>query len=341
MAAAAHIAEVMVAVRARIKTLEGQFAAPGLDVEIGNPAGFSAPSGNSAKHLITLFLYRIEPDHAAYLSSPERGMAVKLRVMINVYGVKSTGSGESAATTELRILSEIMRLFMEEPVFGPIKVKDTPPIGAMLPFVTQGIEVEAQQLSLDMEEINHIWTTQGETPFRTALVYSFNYGVVAPKSPKDDGPPVLRTEMARLTGPGGPDDTGVYPDLPDAELDSDDLMMGALAFRSVVDTNVELSANLTLEPAVGLVEVPLLLVTEQGGDFAVTIEILNPASGTWQFVPAPVVGNPPQPDGRQITAVPRAGLGGGGASAGWHIGLDRRARRGRSVPIVRSKHRRA
>ncbi len=314
MAVAAHIAEVMTEVRARIKSLETGFTPPGLDVEIGNPATFAAPGFSKPNHLVTLFLYRIEPDHSAYLASPERGMVVKLKVLINVYGKKINSSQESAETTELRVLSEIMRLFMEAPTIGPIKVKDTPPVGAMLPFVTQGITVEAQQLSLDMEEINHIWTTQGDTPFRTALVYSFNYGVVAPKKPKDEGPPVLRTQMAKLGGPTGPNDMGIYPDLPGSEEDEEKLKLGALAFKIGTGANVKLSPSLIRQPVVGNIEPSLLLITEDGGDFDIVVEKLKPLDGTWTAVPVPHAGNPPAPvDARKISAVRRNSLLSGAA----------------------------
>lgn len=314
MAVAAHIAEVMTAVRVRIKSLDTGFTPPGLDVEIGNPATFAAPGFTNPNHLVTLFLYRIEPDHSSYLSSPERGMAVKLKVLINVYGKKINSSQESAETTELRILSEIMRLFMEATTIGPIKVKDTPPVGAMLPFVTQGITVDVQQLSLDMEEINHIWTTQGDTPFRTALVYSFNYGVVAPKKPKDEGPPVLRTEMARLGGPTGPNDMGIYPDLPDPEKDEEKLKFGALAFKTGTGANVKLSPSLTRSPVAGNIKPSLLLITEDGGNFDIVVEKLKPSEGTWIAVPVPQAGNPPSPvHDRWITAVRRDSLAPGAA----------------------------
>ena len=307
MAVAAHIAEVMTAVRTRIKTLESVFAQPGLDVEIGHPASFSQPTGPQAKHLVTLFVYRIEPDHAAYLASPERGMAVKLRVMINVYAVSDGNIQESAGTTELRVLSEIMRLLMDKDPIGTVKVKDTAPIGAMQPMVTQGITVEAQQLSLDMEEINHIWTTQGDTPFRTALIYSFNYGVVAPKHPSDEGPPVLRTEMAKSTGPVDDQDMGIYPDLPDPEQDKGEPKLGALAFKEGAGAAAVLKPSLVTAPAPQFLAA-LLLVTEETVDFEVSVERFVPASGTWQAVPPAQVGNPPAAESRTITSHRRDSL---------------------------------
>lgn len=284
-----HIADVMIAVRERIKAHLATFGeagvGPGVDVEINNPAGTNIPTGTNAKNLVTLFLYRIEPDHAAYLSTPERGLVVRLKVMINVYGVQTSVSGESARTTELRVLSEILRLFMEHPQFGPIRVKGTTPTGVMQSMASQGPMIEAQPLSLDMEEINHIWTTQGDAAFRTALVYSFNYGVVAPKAPKDEGPPVLRTEAVVTPDFTGPPVTPV-------------VRFGALAFRS----GAVLTPTLSRALGAGVLRPGLVLVTEEGGTFDIVVEKFRASDGTWQLVLAPAT------ESRKIDAHVRADL---------------------------------
>lgn len=268
MAGAAHIAEVMNEVRKRILTIKSLFAPIQLNVEIANPAQFHPRAADADAHLVTLFLYRIEPDHAALLSTPERGMAVRLKVMITVYGGQADGVEESIGTLEMRILSHIMRLFMEQPKLGPIKVKETLPLGPIAAFVTQGVTVEAQQLSLDMEEVNHIWTTQGDTPFRTSLVYSFNYALVVPATPKDIGPPVLATESSATPN--------FAPDAAPAQVN-----LGALALRLFDNGVVKLVPTVSIVPALGNISVPLLLVTEEAATFNLTVEKLNAADGTW------------------------------------------------------------
>lgn len=269
MAGSAHIAEVMEAVRARILTLKTIDGLTDLAVEIANPAQHHPRPVDATSHLVTLFLYRIEPDHAAMLAGPDRGMAVRLKVMITVYGGQHDGAEESIGSIEMRILSHIMRLFLEQPQLGPIRVRDTLPLGPLADFVTKGVTVEAQQLSLDMEEVNHIWTTQGDTPFRTSLVYSFNYGLVVPSTPSDVGPPVLQVEGRASAG---------YAPNPEPPLPE----LGALAFvveRS--DGSRQLHPSHQLRAGTDL-RVALLCVTEAAVDFDLRLDRLNSATGVWE-----------------------------------------------------------
>ncbi|AML51927.1 Pvc16 family protein [Falsihalocynthiibacter arcticus] len=268
MAGAAHIAEVMNAVRQRILTLRDMFEPITLAVEIANPAQKHPRAADADAHLVTLFLYRIEPDHTAFLASPKNGMAVRLKVMITAYGGQMDGVLESIGTLEMRILSHIMRLFIEAPDIGPIRVPETLPIGPMAGFVTNGVAVQAQQLSLDMEEVNHIWTTQGDTPFRTSLVYSFNYALVTPLTPSDEGPPVLMTNSSAT-----PD----YDPNPAPPL----VNMGALAFRVTTLGQPKLLPTTTVLVGGGNIDLALLLVTESPETFDLVIEQLDTATGIW------------------------------------------------------------
>jgi hypothetical protein len=176
---------------------------------------------------------------------------------------------ESIGTLEMRILSHIMRLFLEETELGPIRVPETLPIGPMAGFVTNGVSVQAQQLSLDMEEVNHIWTTQGDTPFRTSLVYSFNYALVTPLTPSDEGPPVLTTASSAT------------PDfVPNPEPQS--VQLGALAFRVLKDGNPNLVPTISVTAGAGTIDTALILVTEEPETFDLKVERLNTATGAWE-----------------------------------------------------------
>lgn len=295
MPAASHIADVMAAVRDRVRSLKPLFDP--MDVEIAHPAQFH-PRVISDTHLVTLFVYRIEPDHRAMIATPERGMAVRLQVMITVYGGEREDSSESIGSLELRILSHIMRLFVEQPRLGPIRLRETLPAGPMAAFVTTGITVEAQQLSLDMEETNHIWTTQGDTPYRTSLVYSFNYAVVTPLAAAGDGPPVLRTQIAPPGGPASPADIGIDPGFaqpPEADAPA----LGALTMRDDSTGQPRLIASLSLAPGAGNITLRLVAVTEAAAAFDLIVQRFDIVSGTW----AAVVASPPQ-----ITSVARHAL---------------------------------
>lgn len=288
MAGAVHIAEVIAAVRRRILTIAPLFDPVSLNVEIGNPAQFH-PRVTLDNHLVTIFVYRIKHDHAAMLSNPDKGLAVQLKVLITAFGGQPQGVTESIGTVELRILSHITRLFVENPVLGPIKAPETLPLGDVAAFVTEGITVESQHLELDMEEINHIWTTQGETPFRTSLSYVFRYGLVLPEHPGAEGPPVLYTT------------SNVRPDMPPMIV-APQLSYGVLAIRSLTASGPRLDATLTQVSGGSASEVrlSLLLVAAGADDFDLLLSRLDPADGRW----VPVAGIAPA----QIRSVPRGGI---------------------------------
>jgi len=302
MAGASHIADVMEAVRQRILTLRTLFQP--LAVEIAHPAQYGGQVIEGT-HLVTLFVYRIEPDHRAMVSTPGQGLAVRLNTLVTVYGGEKTDIDESIGSLELRILSHIIRLFLEEPKIGPIRLRETLPSGPMTGFVVDGVTVEAQLLSLEMEEINHIWTTQGETPYRTSLVYSFNFALVTPLTPGSDGPPVLSTQVAPPGGPAGPGDIGIDPAFT-AQAAPTPVRAGALVLREP-GIPARLLASKSVPAAQGDISLRLLGVASAPATFNLIVERFDLATGAWVALNADVA---------QIAAIAQSALQAGPPPAG-------------------------
>ena len=211
LTAAAHVADAMAAVRRRIQSLNtGPFSATPIAVEIGAPATFH-PRDDGATPLVTIFVYRIEFDNAAYLSTPTGAQALRLHALLTAFCAAGVDRSESAGSFELRILSHIIRLFMEQPQLGPVRVPNALPVGPAAALIGADLMITAQPRMLDVEDMNHIWTTQGETPYRTSLCYLFSFGIVPAAQPSDDGPPVL---FPVLVDPLDPASVGVHPGLP-------------------------------------------------------------------------------------------------------------------------------
>ena len=105
LTAAAHVADAMAAVRRRIQSLNtGPFSATPIAVEIGAPATFH-PRDDGATPLVTIFVYRIEFDNAAYLSTPTGAQALRLHALLTAFCAAGVDRSESAGSFELRILS--------------------------------------------------------------------------------------------------------------------------------------------------------------------------------------------------------------------------------------------
>jgi hypothetical protein len=326
----AHIADVMAVLRDRISALDSVFE--NMAVEVGNPAQFHPRL--SSEPLVTLFLYRIAPDHAAFLSRPDAGLAVRLHVAITVYCAASEEEGESAGTKELRILSSIARIFMETPRIGPIPIRDVAPIGPLALLTANDLFVEMHLLSPDMEEVNHIWTTQADTPYRTSLVYEVSFGFVTPSRLADEGPPVLAAAgRVEATAPGAP------PASPDQRIDVSatgaaragyaaiTLNTGTPAAPVLVST---VSARLSDGPSLA---VQLVAVAETAEQLDLSLERFETTSGLWQEASASLSTASVTGTARAIAA---AALTGGGALPATALVIDAPA--APAVMRLRARH---
>lgn len=297
----AHIADVMAAVRTRILELAPLF--DDLAVDIGNPASFH-PRQDTAPPLVTLFVYRIEPDNSAMLATPSTALALRLHVLITVYAGQGETEGEIAGSYELRILSHIIRLFHEQPHVGPVRIREAVPVGALAALVTQDLMIEARQMAPDMEEINHIWTTQADAPYRTSVVYRFSFGIVTPSQPSDEGQPVLTVDLSDPDDPD-PDAHGVTPVMPTL-VPEPEPEQGVLSLDVGAPGPTRLAPGVTLPVGGGAAALEVLAVTETAENLDLVLERFDQTTGTWVDETADLTL-------ASVTSLARLALQGGGA----------------------------
>jgi hypothetical protein len=283
-------------------------------VEIANPAQF-ADRADTDPPLVTLFVYRLEPDHTALLATPNSGAAIRMHTLISVTCTQPDLPNESIGSQELRILSHIMRLFHENHLIGPVRIQNALPIGPIASMITSDFFVEARQMAPDMEEINHIWTTQGDTPYKTSLVYRFSFGIITPSSPKDEGPPVLRVNLEDTDNvdPNKPDVTPQLTTVPsEPQVD-----FGVLAQNAGSIADPQLLPNATVIAAAGSVALDLVGVTENAETLDLILESFDAINGVW--ADAGVILNL---SNNSITTLAREILQGGGAVSNLAITFD-------------------
>ena len=75
-----------------------------------------------------------------------------------------TGSGEN----DLRLMGELFRLFHQTPLLPELVVDG------------QQVRLEALYHPLSLDEINHLWGTQGDVPYRLSAVYELSLAPVVP-----------------------------------------------------------------------------------------------------------------------------------------------------------------
>jgi Pvc16 N-terminal domain len=135
---------------------------------IDTPVATSKLSGATA-HLINLFIYKAAPFGFQPGHNSGQRLLMRLYCLITAFGMKSDGDTEA----DLRLLGHVAQLFHDQPVILPAQ-----------PAPSTAYEISNVLLSPSMEELNHIWTTQGDTvPYRLSLAYEFSLVPIEPSRP--------------------------------------------------------------------------------------------------------------------------------------------------------------
>lgn len=132
-------------------------------VMIGAP---SEAAQLDSQHHLNLFFYHVEPAGFGLDPAADETWRIRMHCLITPFGILEEQI--SAGENELRLLGEVVRVFHEYPVLD-------------LPDV-QGEHVRLQVVMqpLSGDELNHIWSTQGDTSYRPSVAYEFAQGVVVP-----------------------------------------------------------------------------------------------------------------------------------------------------------------
>lgn len=183
-----HVVEVMARMRSTV-TADLADPVPDLRVEIASPAQVGAVN----QPTVTLFLYNVERSGIAFQPNAGLPAALILHVLVTAYAPAVPGAGDPdpVGLRELKLLMLVGRVFGAERDLGVVPIEDTAPIGLVANIDPQSLNARIYLEALDNEDINHIWTTQSQTAFRTSLPYRVEVGVLTPFAPVLEGPPIL------------------------------------------------------------------------------------------------------------------------------------------------------
>lgn len=149
-----------------------------VQVSIGTPAD-AAPQPGAADQKVNLFFYGIEPSGFYPDRTRLDPWLIRLNCLITAFGVMEDST--SAGEIDLRMLGEVMRLFHETPVLGPIDVQ-TDVNGQA---ITETVTLQVVLQPIDLEAINHIWSTQGDIAYRPSVAYQLALAPIVPKAAKE------------------------------------------------------------------------------------------------------------------------------------------------------------
>lgn len=156
------------------------FVSEGLDaanlsirVSVGNPAEV-APKEGDTEHRVNLFFYRVDPFGFAPDGASDEVGWLRLQCLITAFGVLE--DQVSVGENDLRLLGEVIRLFHETPVLAPIAVNG------------ESIQLQVVLQPLGADDINHLWSTQGDVAYRTSVAYEMAVMPVVPARPAVGSP---------------------------------------------------------------------------------------------------------------------------------------------------------
>lgn len=147
-----------------------------VDVTIGSPAGLTTGEG----HLLNLFFYRFEPSGFDAGQRPDAPWNLRMFCMVTPFAVDEADGGTtvSAGETDMRLLGDVMRVFHETPILPELAV--------------DGLSVRTRVvfMSTSDEQINQVWSTQGDTHYRPSVVYEMALTPIVPSERRGPRPPV-------------------------------------------------------------------------------------------------------------------------------------------------------
>ncbi len=270
------------------------------DVTVDRPAG-AAKSQQEATggSILNLFFYRIEPSRFYADGGAHDRWFIRLHCLVTAFSTAETIDDPDSNGTivvpegeiDLRVLGEVLRYFNENPVIIPQTPEED--VGASLQMVL---------IELTSQEINQIWSTQGDLPYRTSLLYEIALLPIKPRVYAVPPLPVvaggLSTAMhAQMKAATQPSPPSVWVS-PRIETGTEDDWAPALAF---VSGNVA-TQSLSLASAPGLT-VEVWLAGWSG--VAVTLVWESVDEGVWAPVAAggtvpAVIAAQPVPPGNNV-----------------------------------------
>jgi hypothetical protein len=148
--------------------LDAEINAPAYDkvtVVLASPAETASADAADTTHRLNLFFYRFEP--AGLFPDTLPGETGWLRAFCLVTPFAGGEDGIGAGENDLRLVGEVVRIFHERPVFTLNVEGDD-----------YHVQVIFQPLGLD--QLNQLWSTQGDTIYRPSVLYEISLAPVIP-----------------------------------------------------------------------------------------------------------------------------------------------------------------
>lgn len=193
-----------VAIQATADFIAGHMA-DDVVVSIDAPQRAQKQAEGSDSHILNLFVYRLAPSGFHADTADEEPTFIRANLLLTAF---PAGNGNPPPDSDLRVLGQAIRVLQSKPVI-PTVLPGAPTAGDNADFRKTGAgklreyRLQAVLQAPTMEELNHIWTTQGgELAYRLSAAYELALIPIEPLTHITPAPPVQTGEMEFAVGPG-------------------------------------------------------------------------------------------------------------------------------------------
>lgn len=176
----------------------------GVVVTVDAPQRAQEQAKDSTAHVLNLFVYRLAPSGFHADQGDGQALFVRASLLLTAF---PAGSGNPPPDADLRVLGQAIRVLQSFPVI-PMTLPGAVPAGAPAedfrhPPATQ-YRLQAVFQAPTMEELNHIWTTQGaELAYRLSAAYELALIPIEPLAHAAPAPTVAAAEFVAAAGVAG------------------------------------------------------------------------------------------------------------------------------------------
>jgi hypothetical protein len=136
-----------------------------IDVLLGTPSA-AAPAETDGNHRLNLFFFRFEPSGFDAAVLPGETWLLRMHCLATPFCVDETPV--PAGENDLRVIGEVLRHFHEDPVFD-------------LAVNGETFRIQVIFLTLGLDQLNQLWSTQGDTVYRPSALFEVSLAPVIPR----------------------------------------------------------------------------------------------------------------------------------------------------------------
>ena len=174
------VSSLSVAVQGIADFLDGQFGEE-VTITVAHPQRASEIAKGASAHCLNVFAYRVSPSGFYADAGSDETHFLRIQALLTPFPADLDDADDDA---DIRILGHAIRVLQCHPVL-PITAAPLPGAAITEPPNRKRYRLESVMLAPAMEEVNHIWTTQGsEIAYRLSAVYEFSLVPVEPFEPR-------------------------------------------------------------------------------------------------------------------------------------------------------------